>query len=97
MSGTVASSGGSSGGTAGGPGDPSVPIDGGQGNSQGNLFPVAALQDSSGADVTSGTPTTFGNTGQIVTYTVPLTGMYDIEAIGASGGGGDFLQRWVGG
>ncbi len=36
----------------------------------------------------SGPTTTFGKTGRIVTYTVPVTGLYDIEAIGASGGAG---------
>ena len=35
----------------------------------------------------SGTgPTTIGYTGDIVTYTVATTGLYDIDAIGASGG-----------
>ena len=32
--------------------------------------------------------TTFNETGGIVTYTVPTTGIYDIVAYGAQGGGG---------
>src|SRR5208282_5369720 len=32
--------------------------------------------------------TTFGTTGRIVHYTVPVTGLYDITAIGASGSPG---------
>lgn len=35
-------------------------------------------------------PFTFGYTGQIVTFTVPQTGLYDILTFGAQGGGGGF-------
>ena len=34
----------------------------------------------------SATPTTFGYTGAVIDYTVPLTGQYMITAIGARGG-----------
>jgi hypothetical protein len=58
---------------------------------------LRALQDSSGADVTrgtptSGSPTTFDEIGQF-TYTVPATGLYDIEAIGASGSIGLLIRN----
>ncbi len=36
----------------------------------------------------SGSTTTFNYTGQIISYTVPVTGSYEIVAIGASGGSG---------
>ena len=41
--------------------------------------------------------TTFSATGRIVTYTVPATGLYDITAIGASGGNTGFMNTDAGG
>ena len=43
----------------------------------------------------STTPTTFGYTDKTVTYTVPVTGLYDITAFGAQGGTGSPLPGFV--
>jgi hypothetical protein len=55
--------------------------------------PSATDDDTSTAVTEPTTPsplptTTFGTTGRIVSYTVPVTGFYDITAIGASGSPG---------
>ena len=55
--------------------------------------PSATDDDTSTAVTEPTTPsplptTTFGKTGHIVSYTAPVTGLYDIEAIGASGSPG---------
>jgi hypothetical protein len=39
-------------------------------------------------DLMGGSTATFGESGSIVAYTVPVTGIYHIDAVGGSGGGG---------
>jgi hypothetical protein len=45
----------------------------------------------------STTPVTFTYTGKIVSYTVPTTGLYEIDAVGASGGNHTYGQGNPGG